>query len=278
MPPKRKAADGDESLSSGKKAKPTKSTTTTKRGRGKKNAEVEIEEESKPRVKRINKHLKAKVQQIADLIDTTERYQSRLKWSDSHENCVVVSEACLLGSLMAMHADWGLTDPRMASLIEVGEAIVEQYEKKRAMNEEMVKMVVLDVSKETAFVEGIQQKIEGWGLEVCFEVISWVKRALLIRLCRASTCWRSSWNSARETPRTRPPFVCSPLSSRATGAMMVLRRSLTSPTRRRKMSRLHHQVMKTPSTATLTRQPSPPTSPSPAKASVPPHSSPYHRT
>lgn len=167
---KRKAADDERP--SNKKAKLTanspkapKKTKGTRKGKGKKNAEVE--EPPKPRVKRINKALKAKVKQVLEFVDSTSREESRLRRSASNENHVIVTEASLLASLMAMHADWELTDPRMASPLEASEAIVEQYEENWTTSDEVVRMVVLDLEQETAFVEGIQLKVEGWDVEVC---------------------------------------------------------------------------------------------------------------
>lgn len=170
---KRKAADAE--TPSNKKAKltttkPTPKTpkkgTTTRKGKGKKSIDNDVAETPTPRVKRINKALKAKIKQVGDFLDSTGREDSRLTRSATNENHVIITEACLLASLMAMHADWELTDPRMASLLEASEAIVEQYDEKWPSSEQMVRMVVLDLDKETTFVEGIQQKIEGWDLEV----------------------------------------------------------------------------------------------------------------
>ncbi|KAF2173084.1 hypothetical protein M409DRAFT_17032 [Zasmidium cellare ATCC 36951] len=170
---KRKAVDDE--TSSNKKATltattakhkaPKKGTTSTRKGKGKKSEDVQEAEPPKPRVKRINKTLKAKVKQVGDFLDTTSREDSRLKRSSANENHVIITEACLLASLMAMRADWELTDPRMASLLDASEAIVEQYEEKWASSEQLVRMVAVDLEKKTAFVEGIQQKIEGWDLE-----------------------------------------------------------------------------------------------------------------
>lgn len=168
---KRKAADVE--TPSQKKAKlnttkptpkaPKKGTTTRK---GKKTVDNDVAETPTPRVKRINKALNAKVKQIGDFLDSTGREDSRLKRSANSENHVIITEACLLASLMAMHADWQLTEPRMASLLDASEAIVEQYEEKWPSGEQMVRMVVVDLQKETVFEEGIQQKLEGWDLEV----------------------------------------------------------------------------------------------------------------
>lgn len=174
--PKRKAADVESP--SNKKAKLTKTApkapkkckaTTKGKGKGKKNVEVEaqVEEPPKPRVRRINKTLKAKVKQVGDFLDSTGREDSRLERSTANENHVIITESSLLASLMAMRSDWEISDPRMASLLDASEAIVEQYEEKWATSDAMVRIVVLDLEKETAFVEGIQQKTEGWDLEVC---------------------------------------------------------------------------------------------------------------
>ncbi|KAK4507085.1 hypothetical protein PRZ48_000819 [Zasmidium cellare] len=170
---KRKAVDDDSS--SNKKPKitttapkpkaPKRSTTTTRKGKGKKNDVAQEAEPPAPRAKRINKHLKAKVKQVSDFLDTTSREDSRLQRCSANENHVIVTEACLLASLMSMRADWELTDPRLASLLDAGEAIVEQYEERWASSEQPVRMVVVDLEVKTAFVEGILQKIEGWDLE-----------------------------------------------------------------------------------------------------------------
>lgn len=170
---KRKAADVE--TPSNKKAKFTttnstrkapKKGTTTRKGKGKKTVDSNEAEAPVPRVKRINKALKAKIKQVADFLDSTGREDSRLRRSATNENHVITTEACLLASLMAMHADWELTDPRMASLLDASEAIVEQYDEKWPSREQMVRMVILDLEMETAFVESIQQKIEGWDLKV----------------------------------------------------------------------------------------------------------------
>lgn len=139
---------------------------------------------AEPKKKRINKALREKVQQVLDFLASTAGTRSSLERSKENKNHVTVKESALLGALMSLRADYEVSDPRMASVLDVEDVTVREFVARIGTDQVLVKFLgmflvkspqspktfranvslVVDLSKQTTLETSIHQRIENWGL------------------------------------------------------------------------------------------------------------------
>ena len=99
-----------------------------------------------PKKKRINKALREKIQQVLDFLASTTGSRSSLKRSKENKNHVTVKESALLGALMSLRADYEVSDPRMASVLDVKDVTVCEFVARIGTDQVLVKFLGMFLS------------------------------------------------------------------------------------------------------------------------------------
>lgn len=96
---------------------------------------------AEPKKKRINKALREKIQQVLDFLASTTGSRSSLERSKDNKNHVIVKESALLGALMSLRADYEVSDPRMASVLDVEDVTVREFAARIGTDQVLVKFL-----------------------------------------------------------------------------------------------------------------------------------------
>lgn len=94
-----------------------------------------------PKKKRINKALREKIQQVLDFLASTTGTRSSLERSKENKSHVTVKESALLGALMSLRADYEVSDPRMASVLDVEDVTTREFVARVGTDQVLVKFL-----------------------------------------------------------------------------------------------------------------------------------------
>lgn len=137
--PKRKAEETEEidAPPPPPKKQKTKAATKTKA----KSSNLTQVKSAEPKKKRINKALREKIQQVFDFLASTTGTRSSLERSKENKNHVIVKESALLGALMSLRADYEVSDPRMASVLDVEDVTIREFVARIGTDQVLVKFL-----------------------------------------------------------------------------------------------------------------------------------------
>ncbi|CAK4034681.1 Hypothetical predicted protein [Lecanosticta acicola] len=163
-PSKGKKRQAEESPAPSAAAKKQKIKATPKPKRNG-NKPTNAAEPAASKKKRIKNSIRNKIDQITAFLSSSAAASSRLDRDSGNKHFVTIKESALLGALMALRADWEVSDPRQASLLDAEEVVVREFAAPVGTEQIPARFMVIDLSKRTTLESSIHLKIENWGLD-----------------------------------------------------------------------------------------------------------------